>query len=221
MNSILRRRRAMISAQTKDVVIPLDEVPIGALVSLSGYNFVNIGVVDNASLLLRERLYTTQRAMGKSSEGYYDYDGCTIDKYLMGSSVYGSYSTAIKNKMINLSITYPASNGEEVVDKTIQRKIFLPTYEQCITDGIVLNALKICYNTDTAATARIAKVANGTANSWWTMSAASTTAYRTFTADGNASSKGHSTGGIYVRPMIAMDKSVLAKLVDGVYVCSF
>ena len=73
MNSILRRRRAMISAQTKDVVIPLDEVPIGALVAFSAdasaVQYINIGVAGNASLLLRERLYTTQRTMGKSSEG--------------------------------------------------------------------------------------------------------------------------------------------------------
>ena len=218
MNSILRRRRALMGKSRK---VALENVPVGALVLVDSDNFVNIGVVDGVSLLLRDMTLSSQRSMGKSSAGFYDYDSSTIDKYLTGT-YYKSFDAKIKNRLVNTQITYPASDGTDVVDKTISRKVFLPTSSQLGASGEVTSALKICKNTDNLYTARIAlRQTTSAAVLWWTMSAYSTNTYLVISDTGTVVQKGQDTGGVYVRPMLSMDKSVMTELQNGVYVCKF
>ncbi len=217
-----------MAAQTVDS-IPLQDVPIGAPVALSSGAttlFVNVGVVNGASLLLRETTLATQRSMGRSTAGYYDYDTSTIDKYLMGDSFYGTLSEAVRNKMVDSSITYSASDGTNIITKTIQRKIFVPTYEQTASiDGVagpVLSALMVYKETETLNTARKA-VRNGTttAAAWWLMDAYSTSKYYTVASSGSITTASYSAGGYYPRAIYSMDKTIPAVLDDGIYVCQF
>lgn len=218
------RRRALMM-QGKDTLIPLQNVPLGALVKFGNsysYNLINVGVVDGISLLLRERTLS-QRSNGKSSDGNYDYDTCTLDKYLMGSSFYGSFPASAKNVMRNFSVTYKASDGTNIVEKTIERKIFIPTHKQLIetdgVDGVVLAALKIFKNTDVTATARKAQNSSGTNYAWSVMDASSTTQYYYINASGTMNTGAYNQGGIGPRPLFAIDKAVPTKLQDGIYVC--
>ena len=223
--SLMARRRALMGAQ-RDKIIPLQNVPVGALVKFGNsysYNLINVGVVDGISLLLREKTLV-QRSTGKSTAGNIDYDTSTLDNYLMGSSFYGSYPTSVKNVMRNFSVTYNASDGTNIVERTIQRKIFIPTRKQSIAtdgvDGVVLAALKIFKNTDVASTARIAKNSSGTDYSWSIMDAVSTSKYYYIYTDGTLKSNAsYNQGGVAPRPLFAIDKTVPTKLQDGIYVC--
>ena len=183
--------------------------------------YINTGVISNAVLLLREKTISTQRTMGTSSAENYDYDTSNIDTYLTVTH-FNAFPQDIRNKLINTSITYTASDGTDLIQKTIQRKIFLPTYEQLNAGGDILSALKIYKNTDVNNTARIAvRSSTGLAVNWWTMSTNSLTSYCSISSAGGNSTASQSTGGVYVRPVISIDKTVMTTLANGVYICEF
>lgn len=217
MNELMRRRRGLMVSQGG---LRLNDVPAGSIVDFDGREFVAVALQGNAVLLLCRYLLATQRTMGKSPAGNYDFDGGTIDKYL-NTSWYAALSAAAQQLLATMTISYPASDGTALVDKEIQRKVALPTRQQLTNDGtqdgIVLAALKTYNNTQQTATARLATLSGGAAHAWWSMSASSTTKYWGVNATGGAASYGYNDGGIYVRPIIAVSKFARVNLINGVY----
>lgn len=224
----MNRRRVLMAAQSGSGMT-LQDVPVGALVKLGSgttTQCINIGVVDGISLLLREKTLYTARQMGKSTAGFYDYDTSSIDKFLMGDNVYGALSEAVRNKMVDFSVTYSASDGTNIITKTIQRKVFVPTYDQTISSegvpGVVLSALMAYKETDTVNTARKAlRDSTTTAVGWWLMSVNTTPRYYTVSSSGSISTGTSDAGGYYPRPLFAFQKTIPTILDNGIYVCQF
>lgn len=217
---MMDRRRALIGTQGEKA-IKLKDIPVASTFRTSDTtttNYIFLGIINGTAWMLRELVINTASKM--RNDTLCDYEGSLIDNYLTNTWV-PSFAQHAKDAMEETSVTFPASDGNAVINKTISRKAFLLTYGQIIGNANnVVGTLKKYYNTTSANTARAAKDANGNGRSWWTCSANSTTNMGTVGGSGSGGNTTPNTpaGTIYRRPVVSFNKETTVKLVNGIYI---
>lgn len=217
---MMDRRRALMGTQGEKA-IKLKDIPVASSFRTSEtttVNYIFLGIINGTAWMLREWVINTATKMRDNT--LCDYEGSLIDNYLTNTLI-PDFSQHAQECMQETSVTFPASDGTAVVNKTINRKAFLLTHNQLNNSGNnVLSTLKKYYGTTSGNTARIAKDNGGTARAWWTCSAGSTTYMKTVSNIGSAGDTVPNSGSglVYRRPVVSFNKETTVKLVDGIYI---
>ena len=215
----MNRRRALMGA--KKTALKIKDIPTGVLFKFAKTeaSYIYLGVINGTAWMLLERVLNTAVKMRNNT--LCDYENSNIDTYL-STTYYGTFGQKYQNAMKDTTVTFPASDGSTVSDKTITRKIFLLTSAQIGNSNVnnVLSTLKKYYNTTSANTARIAKDANGTNRAWWTCTAVSISNMKSVGSSGSFGDTPPNTAGgtLYRRPVVSINKETEVELVDGAYV---
>ena len=216
---MMNRRRALMTQGENSITLKdLQTASVFRTSGTSTFNYIYLGIINGTAWLLMEQVISTASKM--RNDALCDYEGSLIDNYLT-NTWQPSFSEHAKEYMENTTVTFPASDGTNVVNKTITRKAFLPTLAQLKDNANgILSVLKKYHNTTSANTARQAKDSGGTYRGYWTCSAVSTTSMSSIGATGTNGNFTPNTpsGTIYRRPIVSFSKDTPVRLVDGAYI---
>lgn len=208
---MMNRRRALM-AKSGVTDIKMKDIPVGSEFRIveGGSVYIFLGIINNTAWVLRKNVITGTTIM--RNDGVVDYEDSSIDTYLT-TTWYDTFTDSQKTIMQETSQTFSFYNGSAIASKTIQRKIFLPSYPQLFSDANgVLSALKAYYNTTDESTAR------AVGYRYWTCSARSASTMYGVNTIGPAIYPSLTEGNLYRRPIVSINKDTLVTLVDTYYI---
>ena len=209
---MMDRRRALMMVTSGVTGTKIKDIPVGSEFRMAegGYAYIFLGIINNTAWVLRKNVITGTAIM--RNDGVMDYEGSSIDTYLT-TTWYNTFSDSQKAIMQETSQTLNFYNGSALASKTIQRKIFIPSYPQLYSDtNGILSALKTYYNTTNESTARAATYR------YWTCSARSSSSMYGVNTNGAVQYPSLTEANYYRRPVVSINKDTPVALVNGYYI---